>query len=30
LARDWTPVEAQTLASEGARVPGPTPSNSSL
>jgi phenylpyruvate tautomerase PptA (4-oxalocrotonate tautomerase family) len=27
LARDWTPVEAQTLAPEGARVPSPTPSN---
>jgi phenylpyruvate tautomerase PptA (4-oxalocrotonate tautomerase family) len=27
LARDWTPLEAQTLASEGARVPSPTPSN---
>jgi hypothetical protein len=27
LARDWTPVDAQTLASEGARVPSPTPSN---
>lgn len=29
LARDWTPVEAQTFASESARVPSPTPSNSS-
>jgi phenylpyruvate tautomerase PptA (4-oxalocrotonate tautomerase family) len=30
LARDWTPVEAQTFASESARVPGGAPSNSSL
>jgi phenylpyruvate tautomerase PptA (4-oxalocrotonate tautomerase family) len=30
LARDWTPIEAQTLVSESARVPSPTPSNSSL
>jgi phenylpyruvate tautomerase PptA (4-oxalocrotonate tautomerase family) len=30
LARDWTPIEAQTFASESACVPSPTPSNSSL
>jgi phenylpyruvate tautomerase PptA (4-oxalocrotonate tautomerase family) len=30
LAHDWTPAEAQTFASESARVPSPTPSNSSL
>lgn len=30
LARDWTPVEAQTFAVESAHLPSPTPSNSSL
>jgi phenylpyruvate tautomerase PptA (4-oxalocrotonate tautomerase family) len=30
FARDWTPVEAQTFASESAHLPSPTPSNSSL
>jgi len=30
LAHDWTPAEAQTSALDSARVPSPTPSNSSL